>query len=171
MRVFALERPDRALPLLRAETTIEAELQQVSAVIQDVERHSEWVAQCVESRLLRREGNVALHYTRIALSWLAADRDAVLRSELHVLAPDAELRASFSDITEPRVPPAPGVVRMPRLAGHYHLWALAGGGTRVEYLFDADPGGWLPTWLARSVARQLPLHTLQNLRARVAQTD
>jgi hypothetical protein len=37
----------------------------------------------------------------------------------------------------------------------------------VEYRVNADPGGSLPDWLVTQTTKDLPLHTLINLRSRV----
>jgi hypothetical protein len=55
---------------------------------------------------------------------------------------------------------------MPRFAAHYRFRALAGGRTDVEYQIDVDPGGTLPDWLKRLIARDLTHDTLADLRKR-----
>ncbi len=169
--VSAWSPPDRLLPLLRAVTRIRATPYEIMAVIQDVGRHSEWMHNCSEARLLLRESeSVAYFYTRNDLPWPVADRDAVLRSEIVEVTPGRELRTTAASSDGVVVPEVRGVVRMPRLVGSYRLRASGDGITRVEYELDIDPGGRLPGWVAARTTRDLPLYTLRNLRLRVAAT-
>ncbi len=78
--------------------------------------------------------------------------------------------ARFQSVTVASVGPVPGVVRMPRLVGFYHLEAIDAGHTRVTYQVDADPGGWLPGWLVKATTRKLPIQTIVGLRQQVAKT-
>ena len=75
----------------------------------------------------------------------------------------------MNSISDPRQPEVEGVVRIPRLAGHYILRYVTETLTEIEYQIDADPGGSLPSWLAELASRDLPYHTIRNLRNRVLQ--
>lgn len=154
----------RALPELRGEIEIDAPLAAVLAVIRDVPGQTRWMHDCVESRVVARESEtVSLVYNRTSAPWPVADRDAVLHTTVDARAPDAA-SVRFRSIDAPAVPPVDGVVRMPKLDGEFALAALAPARTRVVYVLDIDPGGALPTWLARRTARDLPFETLRGLR-------
>ena len=76
----------RELPELEASVEIDAGLFEVLAVITDVPRQTQWMHDCVESRLVRREGDdVSLIYNRTDAPWPVSDRDVVLRSETKLL--------------------------------------------------------------------------------------
>lgn len=166
VRVEQQEVPGRGLPVFRARGRIAAPLEDVLAVILDVERHPEWMPRCDEIRVLeRREPLGADFYVRMGMPWPVSDRDAVLTSD--TTRPSAEeslTRFRLGD--QARVAPVSGVVRMPTLDGHYALHAVDASTTHVEYRVDADPGGMIPDWLAARAATDDPLHTLLNLRAR-----
>jgi hypothetical protein len=169
--VSAWSPPDRPIPLLRGVTRIEATPYEIMAVIQDVERHPEWMHNCSEARLLKRESDgVAYMYTRNDLPWPVADRDAVLRREIVEVTPGRELRTTAVSSDAVALPEVAGVVRMPHLIGSYRLIASGDGITRVEHEIDIDPGGRLPKWVVARTTRDIPLYTLRNLRERVAAT-
>jgi len=166
--VSVLDRPDQELPLLRAVTVIPAGPTAISDVIRDVARQCEWMHQCKEARILEETPEAVFVYNRTGLPWPVADRDVVLRTELHIIEPDVEVVAVATASNQPSLPEVRGVVRMQNLRGEFRLRIQAPGETRVEYLLDIDPGGNLPTWLVKRTSRDIPFYTLRNLRKRVA---
>ena len=167
--VSVLERPDQELPLLRGVTVIPAGPVAISDVIRDVPRQCEWMHQCKEARILEETPEAVFIYNRTGLPWPVADRDVVLRTELHVIEPDVEVHAVATATDQPSLPEVKGVVRMQHLRGEFRLRIQAPGETRVEYRLDIDPGGSIPTWLVKRTSRDIPFHTLRNLRKRVAE--
>jgi hypothetical protein len=67
--------------------------------------------------------------------------------------------------------PVKGVVRMTDLQGHWKLWARDENQTLMEYQVNADPKGLLPQWVAKLATKNLPLHTIRNLRQQVKKTQ
>lgn len=156
--------PGRTLPILTGTTTMAASPEQIAAWLRATHTHVDWMHNCEEARQLRQEGSLSVGYTRIGSPWPVSDRDVVLRS----MRTDLEgggIHIEFRSTTEENVPLAKGVIRMPRLVGSYDLRPVEGG-TRVIYTVDSDPGGSLPTWLIRQASKDLPYHTLKNLRER-----
>ena len=163
--------PGRALPELRATVEIDAGIFEVLAVIRDVPRQTEWMANCEESRLLREEvADVSILYNRTGAPWPVRDRDVVLRAETILLEPSARASVRFANVAGPSAPPIDGIVRMPRLVGAYDLVALSKARTRVTYELDIDPGGSLPAWAVTRTTRDTPLYTLLGLRRQVGAT-
>ena len=74
---------------------------------------------------------------------------------------------SFKNVSDPLKPQVKGVVRLPKLIGHYKLTRVGPKKTLVEYQVEADPGGSLPDWIVERVAKDMPYQTLAHLRDRV----
>jgi hypothetical protein len=168
--VYQLRDDARDLRARCARGVIEAAFDDVLAVLTDVERQVEWLPRCRVARVLRREGDRVLYvYNRTDAPWPAADRDAVLRSELDLVEPG---RLAFIRFTSEGVgglvDEVPGVVRAPRLRGYYRLSALGAARTHVEYRIEADLGGRLPGAILDWATRQVPLASLLGLREQVA---
>jgi hypothetical protein len=169
VRVFERDAPGRSLPELRGETAIDAPLAAVLAVVADVPGQTRWMHDCVESRVVKSESaSTRLVYNRTGAPWPVSDRDVVLETVIDPVEPE-KARVRFHSVASEAAPPLDGVVRMPRLVGEFALEALAPARTRVIYQLDIDPGGSLPTWLARSTARDLPFQTLRGLSREAAQ--
>ena len=172
IRVSQRVGPGRALPEFRAVAEIAASRWQVLAVIVDIPNQPKWMHRLSEARVIRTKAQTgsplgAVFYLRMDLPWPVSDRDVVLESDTDF--PDEGRSVTrFARASHAEHEPIEGVIRMPRLRGHYALTALAPDRTRVEYQVDADPGGSLPSWLVTRVSRDDPWYTLKDLRARVA---
>ena len=158
--------PGRVLPILTGTATMAVSPDRIAAWVGAVHTYVDWQHQCEEAHVLPRPDGRILIYNRIGSPWPVSDRDVVLESERKDFD-DGRIHIDFRS-TEVDDPPVPrGVVRMPRLVGSYDLTPTPEGGTRVVYTVDSDPGGSLPAWLVRQASKELPFHTLGNLRKRV----
>ena len=101
-------------------------------------------------------------YNRTDSPWPVWDRDVVVQTRGRIDVERKRIVIEMKSITDPRKPEVEGVVRIPRLAGHYVLRYITEDLTEVEYQIDADPGGSLPSWLAELASRDLPYHTIRN---------
>jgi hypothetical protein len=160
----------RSMPEFRSVAEIPASRWHVLAVVVDVPNQPRWMHRLSEASVLHAEAPFsAIFYLRMDLPWPISDRDVVVESDTGFPGEDVSL-TRFARTTHADRKPVEGVVRMPRLRGHYRLTALAPERTRVEYQVDADPGGNLPRWLVTRISRDDPWYTLKDLRERVAAT-
>jgi hypothetical protein len=160
------ERPAQELSAFRAQMLLDADLWTTLAILEDVERACEWTSHCAEMRRLRAISEQELVvYARIAAPWPVRDRDVVVRVRLSY-AEAGELLLSIDATHDALHEGASGIVRMPRFRAHYRFRALGAQRTEVEYQVDVDPGGTLPDWLKRMIARDLTHDTLADLRKR-----
>ena len=61
-------------------------------------------------------------------------------------------------------------MRVAQSRGYTRLRWMGPNQTDVIYLIDSDPGGSLPKWLVKWIAKDLPLKVILALRKRVKQT-
>lgn len=161
----------RDLPMMRAVGIIDASIYELVAVLRDSGRRREWMHRCIESRLIERLGEFeSVVYNRTDAPWPLSDRDVVVKTTFYTVEPHQAYIAAFESTRSAAVPRLDDVVRMPKLEGHYRLERISERRTRVEYVINADPGGWLPRWLVKRASRELPLLTLKNLRRQLRRT-
>ena len=159
------------LPVFRGVGQIRATIPEILAVMQDAPGAVNWMHKCLENRPLEIQ-NVydRIVYNRTDSPWPVWDRDVVVQTRGRIDLARKRIVIEMNSIQDPRQPEVEGVVRIPRLAGHYVLRYITETLTEVEYQIDADPGGSLPAWLAELASRDLPYHTIRNLRNRVVQS-
>jgi hypothetical protein len=163
--------PGRNLPMFRGVSTLDAGVFEILAVLDDIHRYTEWMADCKNAHVVKQISELErIEYNRIGAPWPVSDRDTVIRSWVQGSASKGDVWARFQSMSVPEAPTVAGVVRMPRLIGYYHLEVIDAGHTKVTYQVDADPGGLLPDWLVKLTSRKLPIETLVGLRKQVAKT-
>lgn len=168
IKTWKQEIPGQELPGFRGETTISAPLAAIRAVVDDTAHHTEWMHNCVESRIVKKtDEDHVFTYNRTGAPWPVWDRDVVLEIKAEISEGGKVVTRSFES-TDPKLAPLPKkVVRMPRLSGFYRLKELGPNKTLVTYQVVADVGGSIPRWLADRLAKDMPYKTLSALRKRM----
>ena len=168
--ILVSTRPEegREFPSFRGIGRVNANLWLILAVIGDADRLSEWMHKCSGSKRVARAGPRShFVWNRTDAPNPVKDRDVVLKGSYSVHKEGKEVWTSFKEHAHPAMPPIPGVIRMPSVRGHYHVVAIDEAHCIVEYRVNADPGGSLPKRVVNMISRDVPLHTLVNLRNRV----
>jgi hypothetical protein len=162
---------NRQFPTFRGTGRVSANLWDVIAVIQDGDKHPQWLHKCADAGVLKQIDEVTrIVYNRVDAPWPVKDRDVVLRGKIDFIDPDSEVKIRFRSINSSLRKRPSDVVRMPQLEGHWYLVAMGDNKTLVEYQINADPGGDLPPWVVEQATKDLPLYTLKNLRGQVGKT-
>jgi len=155
--------PQQLVPTFRAIGLVEADLPTVLRVIQEADRHPEWLEDCIGARVLAQESEtVSYSYHRTNVPWPLADRDVILRNEIDVVEPRRLVFVRFRSAPD-KAPLVSGVVRVSALEGFYRLEALAGRRTSVEYRVTVEPAGRVPSWIQSRATRSIPLGTVLGL--------
>jgi hypothetical protein len=163
--------PGRGFPTFRGVGLIYANIFDVMAVLSDIKRYPQWVENCKTARLLKKYNELErMIYQRTDVPWPISDRDSVNRSRAVVDLKRRTVNIKFWAVKSRSMPKVDGVVRMEDLRGHYLLTEVSENKTRIDFKVDADPGGMIPTWLAKMASRRLPLKSIQRLRKQVNRT-
>lgn len=171
IKVMSREVPGRSFPTFRTVAVIKENIYDVLAVISDVRRYTGWMARCSASKKLSTRSEFEhVTYARTDAPWPVDDRDAVYHAQVTVSAKQRVVMIRFRAIKDPRMPPLDGVVRMDKLRGYFALKMLGPRTTQMDYQVDADPGGWIPTWVGEITARRAALDTIRALRAQARKT-
>ena len=171
--IMRAERADSDLPLLKGQGTLNINLYDLMAVVEDAPRHVQWVPRMEVSEIFERPDSFHLKcYVQFNFPWPASDRDSVLQIEvIRVWAPQHEVWISFQRAEDPRYPVRSGVVRVPRSRGYTRLRWISPKRTEVMYVIDSDPGGHLPRWLVRWLSQDLPFKVIKALERQVSGTQ
>lgn len=168
IKVWSLAIPGQDLPGFRGVVTINAGIEDVMKVVLEVEKHTEWMYNCDESRIVKRfDESHGILYNRINAPWPVWDRDVVLDIAYRYTPQRTAVTFRFRNTQDHEVEVPRRVVRIPRLEGFFRIWQDTPGKTNVLYQVEVDIGGDVPDRSARRYARNLPFETLEKLREKV----
>ena len=159
--------PGTRLYEVRASCVVEAAPAKVFHAAMQRETYENSTKHVAEYRVVGTEGeNVWYTYERLAFA-LISDRDYTLRYESR----NDEKRQWYSiswDLANDRGPaPKDGVIRVTETRGSLEMSAEEDGRkTRLVCTMSADPGGWIPNWLANYVNRSTVPDMLRLIRAK-----
>jgi hypothetical protein len=149
-------------------TVIEASVNVIEAVIDDVPAAPQWMADCREARTIRKiDENVSVVLNVTKTPWPVYDRETLLISTKQKDAKAETVIFEFHSVNDPAVPVGKKNVRIPAIDGRWVLTAVDEGHTEVTYTVKSNPGGSIPKFIARQRSRDIPYKTLLGLKEMV----
>jgi hypothetical protein len=147
---------------------INASIDVVYAVIKDTPAATQWMADCKESREIRKIDE----YTSVQLNvtktpWPVWDREALCLVTEKKDEKTGKITFDFHETNDPSVPVGKGNVRMPEIRGQWVLIPINPDRTKVIYTAKSNPGGSIPKAIANLKSKEIPYNTLLGLRMMV----
>lgn len=169
IKVFNRENEQSKFNELRVETTLDATLAQLAALILDIEDYAKWSFNTKSTRILKKTSPSELYfYSEINSPWPADNRDLVLH--LSITQDPVSKKMSIIIKTVPGlVPLKPNTIRVPMSSETWTVTRVDGFRIRVEYQLKLDPGGSVPAWLINTFSVKGPYETFKNLREQIRQ--
>ncbi|MEE4376524.1 MAG: START domain-containing protein [Candidatus Competibacteraceae bacterium] len=164
IQVFARVVPGSKIKELKGITQIQAPLAGVVTLLQDAEANIEWVYHSGGVKVLRQVSErEAYVYAITEAPWPISDRDAVIQFSLQQNPQNRVVTITMSGYPD-YIKPQQSYVRMPVFQGFWQLTPLPNGRVEIVCQLHAEPGGFIPDWLANSAAQKAAYQTLVNLR-------
>lgn len=164
IRIYVRDVEGSAFHAYRGEMTIDARLQTLAAVLDDVERSGEWLHYTEEGVLVERiDRETAVVSLLTDLPWPASDRDSVTLNRLSQDPETLTVRYSFESRPE-ALPEREDYIRIQDIRGYWELTPREDGSVDIVFTTSSDPGGTVPAWLINLVITEQPFNSLQNLR-------
>src|SRR5690606_15878926 len=160
--VWTRDIPGQSLKAFRGRVDMPYTQLEILAALADIEQFPKWVFQCSEAAH-RTDIADDVIYIRIKGIWPVDDRDAVTRSRL-MQNPQTRTVSVHTWSEATLLPEQKKTVRMPQLENLFILEPQKDGWTRVTFQTFANPGGYIPFWIANMVTTSAPLDTLNDLR-------
>jgi len=164
---YSSETSGAGIIAVRTEVVINADMEKVLSVLDDVAYRKEWVPYLVEARVLKLDSATdKLEYSLFSAPWPATDRDFVYRQRL-LHKDNKKIIFTMSMEESDLMAVQEGVIRADLIESQYTLTAISNNQTHVKLVFSADPKGWLPGWLVNMIQEKLPYQMLRNLRNKI----
>jgi hypothetical protein len=151
----------------KGETTINANLNNILSVFDDLTTYTKWVHNCIEATQIKRESSSrGTRYIAIKSPWPVSNRDVVF--EYTVSQNRATKVVNLKLIAVKGVVPDKGRVRMTYMISNYELTPLSKTKTKVIYQSHNDPAGSVPTAIINKTLTDTPYYTLLKLKQVIA---
>ena len=147
---------------------IDASIDVVYAVIKDIPAATQWMADCKESREIRKiDANTSVQLNVTKAPWPVWDREALCIVYEKKDEKTGKITFDFHQTNDPSVPVGKGNVRMPEISGQWVLIPINRDLTKVIYTAKSNPGGSIPKAIANLKSKEIPYNTLLGLRMMV----
>lgn len=147
---------------------IDAPLEVLIAVLQDVDAMPQWMPDCKKVRLISRNGNKsALAQVTIDFPAPMSDRYIMVHSEGAIDSEHPVVNIRMKNIKGSGDAVVKNLVRVPHYRGIYRLEYLSRCRTRLTYRVHIHPGGSVPSWMVNLSMKKSPYTMMIKLREMV----
>lgn len=148
---------------IKVECTLEGDYDKLIAVLNNVSGQKEWVYNNKTSYIIKRVNPHELYYySETSLPWPMSNRDAVVHLKMN-----KDSLNRFLNITSVSVPDylaeKSGKVRVTRSTVSWNVTMPTAKTISIIYIFEADPGGSIPAWVANMFADKGPYESFKKL--------
>jgi hypothetical protein len=148
---------------IKVECDLPGTYESFTKVLSNVGGFKNWVYANKGAYILKRQdANDYHYYSETAIPWPLQNRDAVVHARI-----ERDPQGRWLKLTETSetgsVPPQSGKVRVTRSAISWIVTQPTPGLLHIVYLFQAEPGGAIPAWIANAFADKGPYESFKKL--------
>ena len=162
--LYSRKEPGSNFKAFRGEVEFQADIREVFAIVEDVQKFDEWDDDVSLIRVIEHEeGKLIRYYVVYDVPWPFTDRDLCIETSIM----DDEKTGSRLMISKavPEILPAePGLVR---IVNYWQKWIIQpkeNGYVHITMEGFADPAGDIPGWIANMAVTDSPFNTLKSIR-------
>ncbi len=148
---------------IKVECILDGTYDKLLAVLNQPDHFKDWVYNNKTGYILNQNSpDDYYYYTETHLPWPAANRDAV--EHLRVTRDSLDRFLKITAISDPNyIPEKDGKIRVPFSSISWYVTAPTTNTIKIEYIFQAEPGGSLPAWLVNMFADKGPVESFRKL--------
>jgi hypothetical protein len=160
---------------VKSEILIDATLDNVLAVFDDISSYPHWHHKNTKANLLIKRGaSERYHYQNFTMPFPVSDRDIVIHSQIIRVGKGVKItsNAASTFCDNASIEACTAITKsknimITRLKGTHLLTSQKGGGVKLVWQQHAEPAGKIPKWLVNQLLLDVPYTTLENLRKQV----
>jgi hypothetical protein len=164
IKVYSCTTENSKFKLIKAEFTVTASANQLTAMWLDPENYTKWQYNTVEANLIKRlNNNEIIYYTEVAAPWPVSNRDLVVHLKVSEDKQTKTLHVSAKSVSD-IVPLKEQKIRIPSSISSWKVTPINESQFAVEYSMEIDPGGYVPAWMVNMVAAEAPYESFRNFK-------
>jgi ribosome-associated toxin RatA of RatAB toxin-antitoxin module len=162
IKIWTLKSADSGIKTFKAVVIYDASVEQLAAVLNDVEAYPEWMSEIEKSEILREVSEYEhYYYLLVDAPWPLSNRDNIVHFKLEKEA--GEVKISVEGHAD-YIPEKQGIVRVLHSRGVWTIMPQENGKSKLVFEYTADPGGSIPAWAINMFIVEGPFKTLSNLK-------
>ena len=166
IKVYTAKVEESSFKSVKATCDISTTLDQLLAVLMDVNRHEEWVYSTKVSKLLKKNAeNDVVFYAEVKTPWPLTNRDYI--AHLVATSPSPGVIVIESHAEPNDLPVNNDKVRVVHSDSRWVITTTGNNTLHIEYNVRFDPAGSVPAWLTNMFLTDGPFETFKHLRDRV----
>jgi len=163
IKVYQSELQHSSYKAIKIECTFEGNYDKLITVLKNVSGQKDWVYHNKTSYIIKQVNPYEFYYyTEASLPWPMSNRDAVVHLKM-----DRDSLDRFLNILSVSVPDyiseKSGKVRVTRSTISWKVTMPTTNTISIIYIFEAEPGGSIPAWVANTFADKGPYETFKKL--------
>ena len=168
IQVYTRSAPGCPINEFRGETTVNASMQTISAVLRDVNRQPEWMADCLQSKLLKTiSADHLVVYNLLHLDWPLSNRDLLIDVIFNEDRKTKKLVLEMTVYSQDIFPVNSRYVRIRDFRATCIVEEISAGRCRVLYQNRVNPMAPVPAFIANSIVKNNPFNTLKGMKKMV----
>jgi hypothetical protein len=167
IKISSRPSPTSSFNDVRVEVDLHGSVDQLAAILLDVNKYTEWAYATRKSELIKQLGPTKLiYYSEIEVPWPATDRFFYALFEM--TRDPAGKSIQVISASTPYDGPAPkDLVRVPYSKGSWNVTQISKNSVHVDYILELNPGGSLPAWILNLFSTKGPLETFENIKSKM----
>ncbi len=149
---------------VKVQCTFDGTIPKLLAVLKDVKAYASWIYKTKQAYMLKQPSPAEfIYYQETEMPWPVKNRDGIYHLKINY--DTAGKKLVLIGTTDPQMIPAKdGIVRISTIKTSWNV-TEKDNHIAIEYLFQVDPGGSLPAWVANAFADKGPFETFKGLAA------
>ena len=148
---------------IKVECTFEGTYDKLIAVLNNVSGHKDWVYHSKTSHIVKQVNpHEFYYYTEASLPWPMSNRDAVVHLKMNRDSLNRFLKVTSIGVPD-YIAEKSGKVRVTKSTVTWNVTMPTTKTISIVYIFEAEPGGSLPAWVANMFADKGPFETFKKL--------
>lgn len=163
IQIYKSDMASSSYKRIKVECTIDGTIDKLVRILNDVNNYKTWIYNTRNAYLLKKvNANEYYYYTETTLPWPMQNRDVVV----HIKLQKDNINRTLNIIAfgEPDyMPQVSGKVRVPRSCNTWQVTVPEPNKLHIVYVFEADPGGHIPSWLVNTFVNKGPYESFKKL--------
>lgn len=167
IQVFTCKNSDSKIKSLKASFTVKTKPSVLAGHLLDAPDYVKWQYNIIHTDVVKKiSENELIYHSEVKAPWPVSNRELVIRLKI-TQDPVSKVMIFETVSVEGFVPDNEEVVRVHHFHGKWIITPVGNQELKIDYSFEVDPGGSIPSWIINLAIAEGPYQTFKNLKARI----